>query len=316
MTFQEFKKKFQHKEVREVSFSPCNDPVVSVLVQTFQQKEYITECLESILLQQTSFPFEILVGEDGSKDGTREICLEYASKYPDKIRLFLHHRENQIKVMGGPTSNFNALYNYYSARGIYIAFCEGDDKWSDPLKLEKQVKFLENNPTFSFSYHSFRTIDEHGDEFPIPLEREQPKADLSQEELLQGKSHPLLVTMCFKKNSIVIPEELFEVLNVDTFLLSLFGEVGKAKFQDTIFPSLYRLQRGGLWSKKLRPGKLLSKIQTFHSLAKYFKKNNKENSRKFFVHKRNLHYKMLIIWYLKNKKFSLVGRTVFKYFRD
>ncbi len=97
-------------------------------------------------MQKTNFQFEILLGEDASTDGTREICIEYAKKYPNKIKLFLHSRENNIKINGQQTGRFNFLYNLSSACGKYIALCEGDDYWTDPLKLQKQVDFLEANP--------------------------------------------------------------------------------------------------------------------------------------------------------------------------
>src|SRR5690606_4409195 len=114
------------------------NPVVSVCVQTYQHAPYIRECLDSILMQKTDFPFEILLGEDESSDGTREICIEYAEKFPDKIKLFLHRRENNIQIFGYPTGRFNFLTNLYSSNGKYIAICEGDDYWTDSDKLQKQ----------------------------------------------------------------------------------------------------------------------------------------------------------------------------------
>lgn len=315
MNFQEFKSKFQEKEVEELSFSPPHEPVVSVLVQTYQQKNFIKECLDSILIQETTFDFEVLVGDDGSADGTRELCLEYAENYPDKIRLLFHHQENQIKVLGGPTSNFNAFYNFYSARGKYIAFCEGDDKWTDPTKLQKQVEFLQKNNTFSFTYHPFASIDERGEKIEFPLEIEQPRQDLSKEMLLKGTYHPLLMTICFRKEILDIPYEIFTVLNVDTFLISLFGEFGDAKFQENVKPSLYRLRTEGLWSRKIRTKKLESKIQTCRSLAAYFKRKKNIEQYDFFLHKMKMHYKMLVVLHLRNGKMILAGKTLFDYLK-
>ena len=146
MDFQNFKKKYQKIKPEEVVNTTASEPLVSICVQTYQHVDFIKDCLDGILKQETSFPFEILLGEDASTDGTREICLEYAEKYPDKIRLFLHHRENNIKINGKPTGRFIFLYNMFSARGKYIALCEGDDYWTDPLKLQKQVGFLEKIP--------------------------------------------------------------------------------------------------------------------------------------------------------------------------
>lgn len=119
-------------------------PLVSVAVATYQQVGYIKECLDGILMQQVTFPYEIILGEDGSIDGTQEICKEYAERYPDKIRLFIRDRKlSQYVKDDGSITRFNGLWNRMSARGKYIAWCEGDDYWIDPLKLQKQVDCLE-----------------------------------------------------------------------------------------------------------------------------------------------------------------------------
>lgn len=145
MNFQDFKEKYEKIPVDHYPNAVNKNPLVSVCIQTYNHADYVEECLEGILMQETTFPIEILLGEDDSNDGTRDICVEYAKKYPEKIRLFLHHRENNIKVGGRPSGRFNFLYNLFSARGKYIALCEGDDYWIDPLKLQKQVSFLEKN---------------------------------------------------------------------------------------------------------------------------------------------------------------------------
>ena len=121
MNFELFKSKFQKAPVEEYPNCVPENVVVSVCVQTYQHVDYIKEYLDGILNQKTNFDFEILLGEDASTDGTREICLKYAEKYPDKIRLFLHHRENNISVGGKPSGRFNFLYNLYTAQGKYIA---------------------------------------------------------------------------------------------------------------------------------------------------------------------------------------------------
>src|SRR5687768_3422625 len=92
--FKNFQKSFEVRDVESHPHKVDVTPVVSVCVQTYQHAKYISKCLDGILKQETNFPFEILIGEDMSSDGTREICIEYARKYPDIIRLFLHRREN------------------------------------------------------------------------------------------------------------------------------------------------------------------------------------------------------------------------------
>lgn len=126
-----------------------NLPLVSVCVPTFQHAPYLKECLDSILAQQTDFVFEILIGEDCSTDGTREICLEYAASYPDRIRLFLRKEEEKFFLFGRKSGRLNHLGLYQSAKGKYVCFCDGDDFWCDPTKLQQQVEKMESNPDIS-----------------------------------------------------------------------------------------------------------------------------------------------------------------------
>ncbi|HET8804246.1 MAG TPA: glycosyltransferase family 2 protein [Aequorivita sp.] len=153
MNFDEFKEKYERKKVQEYPNNARNNPLVSVIILTYQQKEYIKDCLEGILMQKTNFPFEIIIGEDDSHDGTREICIEYAKKYPDIIRLILQHRENNMKLGEVPTLRFNLMYAIYSTRGKYIALCGGDDYWTDFRKLQKQFDILETRSDLAMCTH-------------------------------------------------------------------------------------------------------------------------------------------------------------------
>lgn len=130
-------------------------PIVSVCVQTYQHEAYIRECLDSLLNQKTSFHFEIILGEDDSEDGTREICQEYAAKHPDRIRLFLRDKKDKIFINGKKTGRFNFLENLKSCRGKYIAMCDGDDYWIDNYKLEKQISFIEKEAMVSLCYSAY-----------------------------------------------------------------------------------------------------------------------------------------------------------------
>ncbi|QQS39775.1 MAG: glycosyltransferase [Acidobacteriota bacterium] len=161
MDFQQFLTKFQKVEVEEYQNDVPNDVLVSVCVQTFRHARYIRECLDGILMQKADFNFELLLGEDESDDGTREICLEYAEKYPERIRLFLHSRKNNIFKHGAPSSTFNLLYNLFSSRGKYLAFCEGDDYWVDAAKLDKQITILEADVDVGLSFHRIQ-IERNG----------------------------------------------------------------------------------------------------------------------------------------------------------
>lgn len=150
-----FIEKYQKAPVDERANQAPSHPKVSVCVQTYQHAAYIAQCIESILMQKTDFDIEILIGEDDSSDGTREICEQYAYSWPDKIRLFLHSRENNIPLNGHPSGRFNFVYNLAQARGDYIAFCEGDDYWNDKYKLQKQVDAFEAEKELGIVYTGF-----------------------------------------------------------------------------------------------------------------------------------------------------------------
>lgn len=126
--------------------------VVSVCMITYNHENYIKQAIEGVLMQQTSFPIELIIGEDCSTDNTRKICIEYQAKYPDIVRLILPEKNLGIKR--------NFIETMQAAKGNYIALCEGDDYWTDPLKLQKQVDFLEINPDYRLSFHKVDVISE------------------------------------------------------------------------------------------------------------------------------------------------------------
>lgn len=129
----------------------CNDPVVSVQMITYNHEPYIRKAIEGVMMQETDFEFELVIGEDCSQDRTREICFEYQKKFPDKIRVLWWH-EN-VSKLGGNNRRTRAR-----CRGEYIAFCEGDDWWLDPLKLQKQVDVMRKHPSVGFCFCNGRMI--------------------------------------------------------------------------------------------------------------------------------------------------------------
>jgi glucosyltransferase len=120
------------------------NPMVSIRTSTYNHGPYIKQCIEGVLMQKTSFPFEYIIGEDFSSDETRDIVFEYAKKYPNIIRVVT------ADYNVGMTANGQRCIR--RCRGKYMAICEGDDYWIDPLKLQKQVDFMENNPEYGLIY--------------------------------------------------------------------------------------------------------------------------------------------------------------------
>jgi len=127
-------------------------PLVSVRVATYNQEKYVGQCLEGVLMQRTDFAFEVVVGEDCSTDRTREIVLAYAEKHPDKIRVLPSE-----KNLGSQGNSFRIQQ---ACRGKYHAMLEGDDYWIDPLKLQKQVDFMEAHPDVTMCFHNAFVLHE------------------------------------------------------------------------------------------------------------------------------------------------------------
>ncbi len=134
--------------------------LISVIVCTYNQEDTIGRTLDSILRQECHVPIEILVGEDCSSDHTLEVCRQYAEKYPDSIRLFAN------------SSNKGIVKNYFdcllAAQGQYIADCAGDDEWSDPQKLEKEVCIMESHPDVTLVHTDYLCRNAHTGEISLP----------------------------------------------------------------------------------------------------------------------------------------------------
>jgi hypothetical protein len=124
---------------------------VSICCATHNQVGFLSSAIESFLMQKTAFPFEILIHDDASTDGTQQLIKDYAAKYPKLIR-YIFQKENQFTKTGRyPYGEF--LYS--AARGRYIAECDGDDYWTDPLKIQKQYDFMEAHSECSLCYHDY-----------------------------------------------------------------------------------------------------------------------------------------------------------------
>lgn len=127
--------------------------MVSIKCITYNHEPYIRQCLEGFVMQKTNFRFEAVVHDDASTDGTADIIREYAEKYPDIIKP-IYETENQYSKKDGSLGRIMDA----ACTGKYIAVCEGDDYWTDPLKLQKQVDILESNPEVGLVHTDFDLV--------------------------------------------------------------------------------------------------------------------------------------------------------------
>jgi len=213
-------------------------PLVSVNITAYNHEAFIEQAIQSVLQQKTDFDFEIILGEDDSKDNTRVVCQRLASKYPDKIKLLLNSRENVIYIDKQPTGRYNFINNLRNSSGKYIALLDGDDFWTSTDKLQKQVDLLEQNPNLSFCFHDLLMVDETGIDLEIEKLPMQMKKKLNLEELVQGiyPTPPLGSLMFHRKCLAQLPDWFNTILNGDIAI----GIDGKM--------TAYRQHSAGVWS--------------------------------------------------------------------
>ncbi len=134
-------------------------PLVVINCVTYNHEPYIRDALDGFVMQKTNFPFVAIVHDDASTDGTAAIVREYADKYPDIIRP-IYETDNQYSKRDGSLSHI--MQEARNATGAkYVAMCEGDDYWTDPLKLQKQVDFLESHSDYTMCHSAFEIVDEY-----------------------------------------------------------------------------------------------------------------------------------------------------------
>lgn len=247
--------------MEEIHSKQDNQPLLSIWCLSYNHRDFISEAIESFLVQKTAFKFEIIIHDDASNDGTQEIIKNYQNKYPDIIKV-IYQQKNQYSQGINP---INAIYAMTKSK--FIAFCEGDDYWDDPHKLQTQVDFLMNNPNYVATFHKSSAIDKEGN-----LIEEMPShqcQDISAKDLQTIKRGMPSRTICMR-NIINFDEPILhkynrpdKILNGDTFMCSLLGGYGEAKFIDSIKPAVYRCWGGGSMVKSEHP------IKTTHSSQKF-----------------------------------------------
>jgi glycosyltransferase involved in cell wall biosynthesis len=247
--------------------------VVTVCCTTFNHARFIREAIESFLMQETDFPFEIIIHDDASTDGTPDIIREYAKAYPTLIRTILQ-TENQYSKAG----LINPRFVFPAASGKYLALCEGDDYWTDKQKLQKQVTFLENNPDYVITYSDCQPFDENGQ---IDEDYGGAREDLSALELKRATPIATL-TACFRNVIGEIPADLLAARYGDFVTWSLLGQHGKGKYLPEVQPSAYRVHDRGMHSSKDDVGRAKMRLITISALHAYYVRLGDESMARFF----------------------------------
>lgn len=240
-----------------------DSPVVSVCCITYNHGDYIEDALNGFLRQKTDFPFEILINDDASTDGTPEILRKYEEKYPRIIKLICQ-AENKFSQGLSP----NLTYNFPRAKGRFIALCEGDDFWISEDKLQKQVAALTENPNCVLCFHGAHKVDENG-EFLAEMIPAQ-KRYLSPEELARAPFSPTLTRMF---RNVGFPWGGVRNLPpaMDVCLAAYLSKFGGAVYLGAEVLSAYRVHGGGVWSLKNQYQKTRMTVDSKLYMAGHFK---------------------------------------------
>ena len=258
-----------------------NKILVSIRCLVYNHEPYLRQCLEGFVMQKTNFRFEAIVHDDASTDGSAKIIREYAEKYPDIIKP-IYETENQYSKHDG---SLTRIMNT-ACRGKYIAICEGDDYWIDPLKLQKQVSILENNINVFMVYTGFKTVDEKGNLICRPLYTDFMKKSKSGDifKMLLHGNFILTLTTCFRREVLLLAEKNNLKLDYALFLQAAY--MGDVK---------YIPEKSGCYRKNSKGAMSTNLDRVDVSAWKVFK-----------------HFSMLFLQNKRLKNFSLTEKIVIK----
>lgn len=269
------------------------DPLVTVLMLTYNHENYINSAIDSVLRQKTGFAFELLICDDCSTDGTRKTCIEYRDKFPGLIRLRLIDKNISYQR--------NYLENFKQAKGKYIAYLEGDDYWIDTDKLQKQFDFLESGLDIVLCYtNSYTFIDGQEEKKEITLKTKPGKNVFDLDYYLKNGCFLIPhLTLFVRKDAYPdpAPEWLKETFSFDWTIILLYMQKGKAAYIDDI-TSMYRIHQGGVTSSTFTPKIIHNGIFAARNLDKHFC---------FKYHgvfgRNHWRYRQLTVYYFENKKY-------------
>jgi glycosyltransferase involved in cell wall biosynthesis len=232
----------QPVRITEQAWSEGTIPIVSICSTAYNHENFIRECIEGFLMQETTFPVEILIHDDASTDSTANIVREYEAQYPHIIKP-IYQKENQYSKGVPPFG----ICLYPCAKGKYIALCEGDDYWTAPNKLQTQVDFMESHPDYSGCFHNVNVVYEDGSKsmhpaYTKPLKDTFTVQDLAPVNFIHTPSN-LFRARLFPE----FPAWYARMPLGDWSLHVLNAEHGAIGYIDRIF-AVYRVHGGGAWS--------------------------------------------------------------------
>lgn len=274
--------------------------LVSICCITYNHGKFLRETLDGFFAQKTSFLFEVLIHDDCSTDNTKSIIEEYANKFPEIIFPVFQTENQHSKGL----RRMNPRFNFPRARGKYIAMCEGDDYWTDPLKLQKQVDFLESNPDFNLCIHPSLVINTISGEKKI---RDGFKKDVYQYDDVITKFIGAPTSSFVFRNNIVFPDWFYSVYGGDRAIVVLNSLRGKIKVLDFV-GSVYRIHTGGV-DNSYKKNKFALPIRNIKEQFIYLNVANEKHHKKTISKNIISNHIYVLFWSLRKLDFRVLYNT-------
>jgi glycosyltransferase involved in cell wall biosynthesis len=283
---------------------------LAVWMVTYDHEKYIAQAIESVINQKTTFPIRLYIGEDCSTDRTKEICIYYKNKFPHLIELIFTAENNMSQ------NSKNVYETCFKSGAKYIALLEGDDYWTDPYKLQKQVDFLESNPDFVICYHDVEKIFDDDCVDAEVIAKEDNRSEISDiYDLAEGNF--IYTPSCVFRNILdPLPDWFFESAIGDWLLYLLLTEHGGKIYHIKEKMAAYRIHNGGFfstnnsmdYSKQYKINKRLA--DQLETQIKYFNSNTSITSA--FKRKLFLSLNKLRLLALRNRDYKTARQTSLK----
>lgn len=237
--------------------------MVTIRCITYNHEPYIRQCLEGFIMQKTNFRFEAIVHDDASADETANIIREYAEKYPDIIKP-IFETENQYSKLDGSIQRIMSEHIH----GKYVAMCEGDDYWIDPLKLQKQVDFLESNPKYSMCAHNAFVFYQQKNDVCL-FNKTSYSGELSVHDAIHAWKIPTASILVLSEIAKEYPSWLAVIYSGDYSLILRTLLKGKIYLNSDIM-SVYRVSYVGYSASALYKGKNIFMLEQRQILLESF----------------------------------------------
>lgn len=282
-----------------------NEVMVSIICNTFNHEKYVEQAIIGFISQETTFNYEVLIHDDASTDNTQSIIKEYQMKYPDIIKP-IFQAENQYSK----NIDNSRCYQYPRALGKYIAFCEGDDYWIDPHKLQKQVEELNNHPEIDMCVHAaymYQDDERIGELAPFPTD-----CIIKTEDVIKLGGGMVASNSWLFRRELIEDIPLFrQKYNID-YAIQIHGSLRGGILYLNEYMSVYNYMNSGSWTRKRKENNNFAikaskkTIEMLEELNVYTKGRYKS-----IIEQKILLYEYEVKWYEDDMRGILADKKIF-----